>query len=247
MAAGLHPGSSFPGRTSSVHAIWLGRREYGAAFGLQRRLAALRDAEQVPDLLLFVEHDPVFTLGRRGSRDDIRASEEELSRLGIAVRETNRGGLVTYHGPGQIVGYPIVRLRGIAADAPGYVYGLEETIIRTLASWGVRGWRHPSHRGVFTDGGKVAAIGVAVTHGVTTHGFALNLQADLRHFSLIDPCGIGDLGVTSVERLTGRGVDLEDAGRALAFHFGRVFGRLVESAVPAALEGQIGTFQVQSL
>ncbi len=208
----------------------LGRIEYGAAFGLQRFLAAERDAERVPDLLLFVEHPPVFTLGRRGSRDDIYTSPEELERLGIAVHETNRGGLVTYHGPGQIVGYPIVRLRELARDAPSFVWGLEETIIQTLRGLGVATLRDASNRGVFAAQGKIAAIGVAVIHGVTIHGFALNVAPDLGHFALINPCGLGDRGVTSAERVLGQALDTARLTQALAFHFGSVFRRPV---VPA--------------
>jgi lipoate-protein ligase B len=208
----------------------LGRVEYSAAYALQRRLAALRDAETLPDLLLLVEHPPVITLGRRGSRADVFATEEELAALGIGLYETNRGGLVTYHGPGQIVGYPIVRLRQFAGDAPTYVWRLEETLIRTLADFGVAAHRNEAHRGAFAEGGKIAAIGVAVSKGVTMHGFALNVAPDLAHFDLIDPCGIGDLGVTSVERLLGTDRDLNAVKHTLAFHFGAVFGRQVQSA-----------------
>ena len=213
--------------------IWLadlGTVEYGTAFALQRFLVAERDADRLPDVLLLLEHPPVITLGRRGSRDDIYADEGTLAAEGVSVFETNRGGLVTYHGPGQIVGYPIARLRAIAGDAPTYVWRLEETIIRTLAEFGVSAGRDAGHRGVFTEGGKIAAIGVAVTHGVTMHGFALNVCPNLGHFELIDPCGIGGLGVTSVERAAGQCLDPIDVRRALAFHFGAVFGRAV---VPA--------------
>src|SRR3954465_13982298 len=163
-----------PSRSGEVYLLDLGRVEYGAAYQLQRRLLAERDAERLPDLLLLVEHPPVVTLGRRGSRDDVFLSDVELATRGIGIYETNRGGLVTYHGPGQVVGYPIVRLRAIAGDAPTYVWRLEETIVRALAELGVETWRDPGNRGVFAKGGKIAAIGVAVTHGVTMHGFALN-------------------------------------------------------------------------
>jgi lipoate-protein ligase B len=226
--------------------VWLldlGRVEYGAAYALQRRLLEERDAERVPDLLLLVEHPPVITLGRRGSRDDVFLPDHELAERGIALFETNRGGLVTYHGPGQIVGYPIVRLRAIAGDAPTYVWRLEETIIRTLESLGIPARRDPGNRGVFADGGKIAAIGVAVTHGVTMHGFALNVRPNLDHFALIDPCGIGDLGVTSVERLLGAAPDLADVRAALAEQFGVVFGRTVRPA-PAELWSLIGSWGI---
>lgn len=198
---------------------------YGEALGLQRRLNEARYRGEAPDSLILLEHRPVFTLGRRGSREDIYASEGRLRELGIEVYETNRGGLVTYHGPGQLVGYPIVDLRGLAGDAPSYVTGLEETIIRGLAELGITGFRDQAARGVWTEGGKIAAIGVAVSRGITMHGFAVNLQPDLGHFGLINPCGLGERGITSAERLLGRTVDLDDFSRAIAFHFGRVFRR----------------------
>ena len=172
----------------------------------------------------------MFTLGRRGSYADILATPERLRELGIEVHETNRGGLVTYHGPGQLVGYPIADLRRLAGDAPSYVSGLEETLIRALCEHGIVGFRDPAARGVWTAGGKIAAIGVAVSRGITMHGFAVNLQPDLGHFALIDPCGLGERGVTSAERLLGHPIDLEDFRRAVAFHFGRVFGREIRTA-----------------
>lgn len=224
--------------------VWLldlGRVEYGAAYALQKRLLEERDADRLPDLLLLVEHPPVITLGRRGSRDDVFLPDDELAQLGIAIFETNRGGLVTYHGPGQIVGYPIARLRALAGDAPTYVWRLEETIIRTLAGLGVTARRDAGNRGVFAEGGKIAAIGVAVTHGVTMHGFALNVRPNLDHFALIDPCGIGDLGVTSAERLLGAAPDLVAVRAALAEQFGAVFGRPVRPA-PSDLWSLIGSW-----
>lgn len=214
----------------------LGRLEYGAAYRLQRRLLEERDAGRVPDLLLLVEHPPVITLGRRGSRDDILVPQDELDRQGIAVFDTNRGGLVTYHGPGQVVGYPIGKLRQLGPDAPTYVWRLEETIARTLAGYGIRARRDPGNRGVFAGegelSGKIAAIGVAVSYGVTMHGFALNVCPDLGPFGLIDPCGIGDLGVTSVERLLGEAPPLAEVRAALVREFGTVFGRTVQPAPP---------------
>jgi lipoate-protein ligase B len=215
--------------------------EYGAAYNLQRRLQAERDAERVPDLLLLVEHPPVITLGRRGSRDDVFLSDAELAARGIGIFETNRGGLVTYHGPGQIVGYPIARLRALAGDAPTYVWRLEETIIRTLATYQIEAWRDAGNRGVFAAGGKIAAIGVAVTHGVTMHGFALNVCPELEHFTLIDPCGIGDLGVTSIERITGAAPDLGHVRATLTGQFGTIFERAVQPA-PRSLWELIGSW-----
>ena len=226
--------------------VWLldlGRVEYGAAYELQRRLQAERDAERVPDLLLLVEHPPVITLGRRGNRDDVYLSDDQLAARGIGIFETNRGGLVTYHGPGQIVGYPIARLRTLAGDAPTYVWRLEETLIRTLAGFGVQARRDAGNRGVFADGGKIAAIGVAVTHGVTMHGFALNVCPDLAHFTLIDPCGIGDLGVTSIEKHQGTAPDLATVRTAVTAQFAAVFNRTVRPA-PTVLWGLIGSWGI---
>ena len=224
----------------AIYVVDLGRVEYGPAYALQRQLVLERDAGSVPDLLLLVEHPPVITLGRRGSREDIYASEEELKRLGITVYETNRGGLATYHGPGQIVGYPIAPLRRLAPDAPAYVHRLEETVIQVLASLRITARRDVCHRGVFTHDGKIAAIGFGVTHGVTMHGFALNLQPDLAHFSLINPCGIGDLGVTSAERILGHPLDALDVRRAVEFHFGVVFLRNVDPAPPQLVDHILG-------
>jgi lipoyl(octanoyl) transferase len=206
---------------------------YAEALTLQRRLNEARFEERIPDTLLLLEHPPVFTLGRRGSNADILAPPERLRELGIEVHETNRGGLVTYHGPGQLVGYPIADLRPLAGDAPSYVTGLEETLIRALAEHGIAGFRDSAARGVWTAGGKIAAIGVAVSRGITMHGFAVNLQPDLGHFALIDPCGLGERGVTSAERLLGRSIDSEDFRRAVVFHFGRVFGREMRPVGPA--------------
>jgi lipoate-protein ligase B len=229
------------GPWGEVYFLDLGRVEYGAAYQLQRRLLAERDADRVPDLLLLVEHPPVVTLGRRGSRDDVFLSDTELAERGIGIYETNRGGLVTYHGPGQIVGYPIARLRAIAGDAPTYVWRLEETLIRTLAALGIEARRDQGNRGVFADGGKIAAIGVAVSYGITMHGFALNVCPDLAHFELIDPCGIGDLGVTSAERLLGAAPDLGMVRGLVAEQFGAVFGRTIVEA-PASVWELIGSW-----
>jgi lipoyl(octanoyl) transferase len=203
----------------------LGQVPFLEALALQRRLNEARQRGEIPDTLILLEHAPVFTLGRRAEWSDILASPERLAELGIEVHETNRGGLVTYHGPGQLVGYPIADLRALAGDAPSYVTGLEETIIRSLADLGLPGWRDPAARGVWTPGGKIAAIGVGVSRGVTMHGFAVNLQPDLAHFALINPCGLGDRGVTSAERLLGHPVDTAIFRQSIAFHFGKVFGR----------------------
>jgi lipoate-protein ligase B len=188
----------------------LGRIGYATAMRLQDELVEKRLRDEVPDILLLLEHDPVITLGRRGSLQDIHAPEVELGRRGIAVEKTTRGGLVTYHGPGQLVGYPIVRLRARGLTVPCYVRALELAVVEALGEIGVEAHIVEEHVGVWTSAGKIAAIGVAQRHGVTLHGFALNLQPDLSHFRLINPCGIAELGVTSAAAILGHAVELGD-------------------------------------
>jgi lipoyl(octanoyl) transferase len=182
---------------------------YADAMALQDDLVERRLRGEIPDTLLLLEHPPVITLGRRGSLTDVYLSEEALRARGIAVEKTTRGGLVTYHGPGQLVGYPVVNVRERGLSLPCYVRALELAIIDALGEIGIAAHLDDGHIGVWTDGhGKIAAIGVAQRRGVTLHGFAVNLQPDLSHFALINPCGIGDLGVTSAADLLGHPVDM---------------------------------------
>ena len=202
----------------------LGLVEYAEAFRIQEDLVERRIRGQVPDTLLLLEHPPVVTLGRRGTEADIYMSPEELAKRGISVHRTTRGGLVTYHGPGQAVGYPIVHLRQLGRTIPEYIRGLERAIVAALTEIGVNARVDEQHVGVWTDRGKIAAIGVGQRHGVSMHGFAVNLQPDLGHFALINPCGIGDLGVTSAATLLGRPVDLDNFKRRMAHAFAGEFG-----------------------
>jgi lipoyl(octanoyl) transferase len=218
-----------------ISLINLGRLEYAAALALQQQLCARRQQESIGDVLLLVEHPPVLTLGRNAHREHVVAGSELLARRGIPLFETNRGGDVTYHGPGQLVGYPILNLRAFTPPLGivQYLRWLEEVLIRACADYGVLTQREPGRAGVWTVPGgavaekKIAAVGVHVARGVTTHGFALNVSTDLDDFALIVPCGIRDRGVTSVEAE----VDLEPApsleqmANSVARHFGRVFGR----------------------
>ena len=186
----------------------LGTLAYAEAMALQDELVEQRLRDEVPDTLLLLEHFPVITLGRRGSTSDVYLSESELAQRGISVEKTTRGGLVTYHGPGQLVGYPIVRLRARGLSVPCYVRALEMAMIDALGELGIQARIDDEHIGVWTSAGKIAAIGVAQRHGVTLHGFAVNLQPDLSHFELINPCGVGALGVTSAQALLGQPVDM---------------------------------------
>jgi len=207
----------------------LGRVEYGEALELQRTLVEARRSGKIGDTLLLLEHPPVITLGARsrGARTNVVASGDALDAAGVAVHETGRGGDVTYHGPGQLVGYPILDLRPDRQDVHQYVRDLEEVLIRAIARFGVEGVRVPGLSGVWVGAegreAKVAAIGVRVSRWITSHGFALNVTTDLTHFQLIVPCGIADRGVTSLEHLTGHAVPLADAEDAIVDAMRQVF------------------------
>ncbi len=191
----------------SIAVVDLGRLDYAAALALQQQVSAQRQQESIGDVLLLVEHPPVLTLGRNAHREHVVAGDELLARRGIALFETNRGGDVTYHGPGQLVGYPILHLRSFTPPLGivDYLRKLEEVLIRACADYGVLTQRAPGRAGVWTMPGgtvaekKIAALGVHVARAVTTHGFALNVTTDLNDFELIVPCGIRDRGVTSIE------------------------------------------------
>jgi lipoyl(octanoyl) transferase len=199
----------------------LGRTDYGTALELQRQLIAERQQGLIPDQLLLLEHPHVITLGRNGKAGNVLASAEVLSRAGIAFYPTDRGGDVTYHGPGQLVGYPIVDLREWQRDVGAYVRGVEQAIIDTLADYGISAGRIPKLTGVWVDDCKIAAIGVHISRWVTSHGFALNVSTDLSYFQYIVPCGLTK-PVTSMAVLGVR-ASLEEVGQTLAAHFGRVF------------------------
>jgi lipoyl(octanoyl) transferase len=228
-----------------LNLIHLGRIDYAAALDLQRQLVEARHAQRMGNTLLLLEHPPVLTLGRNSSRANIVASDELLASRGVQVHEINRGGDVTYHGPGQLVGYPIFDLRSFTPrlGAIEYVRLLEEALIRACADFGVTTQRIAGRTGVWTIPGgsisekKIAAIGVHIARGITSHGFALNVTTDLRDFDLIVPCGIADRTVTSLEAETDLEADLEsvlhlaptmdNAMHACAKQFGRIFGSQV--------------------
>ena len=199
---------------------------YGEALALQRQLVEERRADTIPDLLLLVEHPPVLTLGVRGDggRSHILATPDALTARGIEVFETGRGGDITYHGPGQIVGYPILNLKPDRCDVHRYVRDLEEVLIRVAADYGISAKRIVGLTGVWVGEEKLAAIGVRISRWVTSHGFALNHTTNLSHFSLIVPCGIADRGVTSLAKLGCSATRFEVEER-IAHHFGDVFQR----------------------
>jgi lipoyl(octanoyl) transferase len=212
---------------SSIEVRTLGIVPYSEALAMQRALVEERRAGRIPDLLLLLQHPPVITLGVKGDggRSNITATPDGLARAGIEVHETGRGGDVTYHGPGQVVGYPIIDLRPDRCDVHRYVRDLEDVMIRVCAEYGLNAGRIQGLTGAWIGAEKIGAIGVRISRWITSHGFAFNVNTNLQHFQLIVPCGIVDRGVTSLERALGRPVPLEDVEDACARHFGSVFGR----------------------
>jgi lipoyl(octanoyl) transferase len=223
---------SFQGRDGQVSQVGrilevrrLGLVPYGEALALQRVLVEDRRAERIPDTLLLVEHPHVLTLGVRGDggRSHILATADALASHGIEVHETGRGGDITYHGPGQLVGYPIIDLRPDRCDVHRYVRDLEDVLIRTASDFGIAAERVDGLTGVWVGREKLAAIGVRISRWITSHGFAVNVSTDLDYFNLIVPCGIADRGVTSLARLTGRPIDPAEVGDRITEQVAKVF------------------------
>ena len=210
----------------------LGRVRYADGLELQARLVKERQAGEIPDQLLLLEHDPVFTLGRNARQENVLLDENALRARGFDVFESGRGGDVTYHGPGQVVGYPILDLSPDRRDVHRYVRDLEEVMIRCCADYGVEAGRVEGLSGAWVGNEKVGAIGVRISRWVTSHGFALNVATDLSAFDLIVPCGIRGRGVTSLERLAEREVAVDEVMERLVPRLAAVFDRevLVESA-----------------
>jgi lipoyl(octanoyl) transferase len=210
---------------TACEVVWLGRMGYRDACAFQDSRVVERLDGRTPDALFLLEHPPVITLGRRGSRRDIVAPPAVLEARGIEIAESPRGGQLTYHGPGQLVGYPIVDLRPDRWGARRYVDRLEEVLIRTVAAFGIVARRVAGRTGVWVGDGKIAAIGIRITRGVTSHGFALNVNTDLSTFDLFVPCGIRDGGVTSIARVSGGDVRVSEVVPALVEEFGRIYER----------------------
>lgn len=228
-------------------AIDLGRIRYPDASELQHELVSARKAGAVPDLLLLCEHPPVITLGRNGRREHLLATEATLRQMGVEFHETNRGGDITYHGPGQLVAYPIFHLAQLRRDVVWYVRQLEEVMIRLSADFGVSARRVQGLTGVWVDvpgrgEHKLGAIGVHISRWVTSHGLAYNVSTDLRYFELIVPCGIQGRKATSLEALLGHPVALEPVARRAIVQFGAVFGFDMQPATRAELASRLQEF-----
>jgi len=223
---------------SACRVIELGRIGYADAWDLQQKLVAARKTGAAPDLLLLCEHPHVLTLGRNGRMQHLRVPESALEPMGVEFYHSNRGGDLTYHGPGQVVAYPILQLGEIRRDVGWYVRQLEEVMIRATAAFGVAAFRVPGRTGVWTgpvgssppSEEKLGAIGVHISRWVTSHGFAYNVCTDLSYFDLIVPCGIADCRATSLEKLLGRPVATAEVLPRLAAEFGRAFGLEMQAA-----------------
>ena len=223
---------------------------YGPACELQRQLVEARKAGAIPDVLLFCEHPHVITLGRNSRREHLLAGDELLKRMDVEVHSTDRGGEITYHGPGQVVGYPILDLAEHRRDIRWYVEQLEEVMIRATAGFGLAAKRMEGQHGAWIDAPsgeeKIGALGVHISRWVTSHGFAYNVSTDLPYFDLIVPCGIADRRVTSLDRALGRSVSIEDVRNRLMFHFLAVFNRHSEPIKRERLAELLGSHQETS-
>ena len=213
----------------------LGLVPYADGLELQRRLVEERKADRIPDTLLLLQHPHVLTIGvKKDGRSHILASPDRLTSLGVDVFETGRGGDVTYHGPGQLVGYPIVDLNPDRRDVHRYVRDLEEVMIRVCADYGLEAGRVKGFSGAWIGDEKIGAIGVRISRWITSHGFAFNVATDVDFFNLIVPCGIADKGVTSLESKLGRAPEMHDVEDRFVAHFTAVFERAASDSVTIA-------------
>ncbi len=200
--------------------------DYPTSAKAQEKIVELREQEKVPDVLIMLEHKPVITLGLRSRPEDVLTTEKELAQKSIGLFKTVRGGSVTYHGPGQVVIYPILKLGGSEADSHSYIFNLEEVAIRTCADFGIKAYRKDGKRGAWTDAGKIAAIGVRFKKWITFHGMSFNVEPDMQHFNYIVPCGLIGEKVTSLKQLLGsKSPSITIVKKSLAKNFSHVFRR----------------------
>ena len=214
----------------------IGLIEYEIACRLQKYLYHKRLDEKIHDVLLLLEHPPTLTIGKSGRLENILVSANQLRQNGVSLFSTERGGDVTYHGPGQLVAYPIISLTQRGRDVHAYVYDLEEVVISTLKDFSINAERDKSHAGVWIQNEEVAAIGLHIRKWVTMHGFALNVNPDLKNFSLINPCGFSDRQATSMSRILGRSISMEAVIDRIIVHFSNVFNTPVKSGSITALK-----------
>jgi len=222
-----------------LNVVFAGQVDYKEALDVQEKLLSLCEQDNIEDTLLLLEHPPVLTLGTSADRSNIFLSAQELQDKGVIVYKVNRGGDVTYHGPGQIVGYPIFNLLHHGKDIRKYIYNIQEVFIRLLSDqFGIAAHRElMKYSGVYVDNNKVTAIGVAIIRWISMHGFAFNVNTDLSHFSWINPCGLSDRGVTSLQKLTGAAQDIGHVNKMIAQYFCEVFEMEAEECTLKSLIG----------
>lgn len=225
--------------TVAVDLVLLGRTAYTDALALQRRLQVERRRDERPDLLLLTEHEPVLTLGRGAGTESLRVSQSLLAARGIPLVQTERGGDITYHGPGQLVAYPILDLRRYGRDVRRYIQQLEESALVLLRGYGIEGRRAPGTPGIWVGAHKIASVGVYVSGWVSMHGVAINIAPDLAPFDLIHPCGISGLQMTSVLQLLGAAPALQQAYDGYASAFAAVFGVALSVVAPPAAAARV--------
>lgn len=206
----------------------LGQIDYWEAYNIQKRLWSRKIENGAADAVLLLEHPPTFTIGKSGKLENLLRTKEELEEEGIPLFFSDRGGDITYHGPGQLVVYPIIDLRSRGKDIHRYINDLEEVLIRTLADFSIEARRDAKHVGVWVDDEKIAAIGVRIKRWITMHGFAINVNPNLEHFSYINPCGIVDKGVTSIAKVLSQDVPMEVVIKGVVSHFAEVFDSHIE-------------------
>ncbi len=224
-------------KNSQTLVLELGETPYNEAFDLQRKIVDARSRGIIEDVFILLEHPPVFTANRDITFKNILVSEDELNKQGVEVCRTDRGGDVTYHGPGQIVGYMIMDLKKQGKDLHRYIRNVEQLLIDTLGDFGINSDRDPKHPGVWVGREKVAAIGIAVKSGwITMHGFALNVNPNMQHYKMIIACGIADKGVTSMKTLLDREISLKDVKARLVFNYGKLFGKELRNISPEEIK-----------
>jgi lipoate-protein ligase B len=231
---------------NSVTAVQLGLTPYRESWDLQREIFKLRQNREIGDVLLLTEHPHVYTLGTSSDVNHLLADADELRQSGIEVYPIERGGDITYHGPGQLVGYPILDLQNYYTDLHRYLRDLEEVIIRTLDEFGITGHREQEYTGVWVGDKKIAAIGVKVSRWTTMHGFALNVNTDLSYFNRIIPCGIFHKGVTSMEQIRGTRIAMEEVQPAVMKHFAGMFGPEITIQTKSDFFSSINQLQSES-
>ena len=216
----------------------LGTLEYREAWNLQTSLVAARKKRIIDrDVILLLEHPPVFTLGRRGGLDDLTVSRDLLEKAGISVIQVERGGVITFHGPGQLIMYPIIDLNAARMRVVDYVEKLEEIMIRTVAEWGIIAERNPLNRGIWVGNKKLGSIGIAIRRGICFHGMSLNVNTSMKHFGWMNPCGLKQVKISSIQRELSRKVSMSKVCRAVEKHVETVFGvNLIKTSLPELLK-----------